>query len=134
MSGHDEHAAERVAAYLDQHQAWMHQIGRPGDGVIAIMEVVGGIELSVGDLRAVLREHDEARTQLAALKPVWESRYSDATYTTKQAALTAAENDGYSHEGDAAVCWRLAGPWHDGATEPPQSPAAGTTRHDDGSD
>lgn len=69
---------------------------------------------------AFRRQRDEAREQLSALKPVWESRYSDATYTTKEHALAAAENDGYRHEGDAAVCWRLAGPWHDGTTEPPQ--------------
>jgi hypothetical protein len=72
-----DNAAGRVAAYLDQHQAWMRQIGRPSDGVIAVMEIVGGVELAVGDVRAVLRQLDDAKTRNRELEDLGIERHAE---------------------------------------------------------
>lgn len=64
------------------------------------------------DLRAVLAENETMRQQLAGLKVVWESIYSNDEYDTKAEALAAATKDRFGTAAvDEDVTWRLVGEW-----------------------
>lgn len=61
---HDDGAAGRIAAYLDAYRAaWSAQFD---DWATHSLDSIGDDELTIVDLREVLRELDEARTELDA--------------------------------------------------------------------
>lgn len=70
---------------------------------------LAGMARGIDELDA---EIDRLTRQLAGLKTVWSSIYSDGEYDTKDEALAAATKDRF---GTTAVeedaCWRVVGDW-----------------------
>ena len=86
----------------------------------------GGAEIDgrdVNAIRTLVTRMAKLEVERAGLKVMWEFRYGDGEFETKERALEVAAEHGCADEGDGAVCWRLVGQWQDASTADAESEA-----------